>query len=73
MKKLHGIAREIAIDEQINKLELLEKAMHEWGFENVATIELHQMNKNGESYNMMKNYYNLYNAAMAENFGFGCF
>lgn len=72
MKKLHGLAREMAIDEQINKLELLEQVTREWGFENVATIELCQMNKNGESYNMMKKYYDLYNATMAEDFGFGC-
>jgi len=30
MKNLHGIAREMAIDEMLNKKELLEKAGREW-------------------------------------------
>ena len=70
MKNLHGYAREIAIDEQLNKAELLEKAGREWGLEDVATVELYKMNENGETYAMMKKYYDLYNAAMAEDFGF---
>jgi hypothetical protein len=68
MKNLHGITREIAIDEMPNKKELLEKAGREWGLEDVATIELYKMNENGETYVMMKKYYNLYNAAMVEGF-----
>lgn len=70
MKNLHGIAREMAINEMLNKMELLEKAGREWGLENVATIELYKMKDNGETYVMMKKYYDLYNAAMAEDFGF---
>lgn len=68
MKNLHGYARELAIDEQLNKLALLDKAGREWGLEDVATIELYKMNENGETYVMMKKYYDLYNAAMAEDF-----
>ena len=68
MKNLHGYARELAIDEQLNKMELLEKAGREWGLEDVATVELYKMNENGETYIMMKKYYDLYNAAMAEGF-----
>ena len=54
MKNLHGYARELAIDEQLNKLDLLDKAGREWGLEDVATIELYKMNENGETYAMMK-------------------
>lgn len=68
MKNLHGYAREIAIDEQLNKAELLEKAGREWGLENVATIELYKMKDNGDTYAMMKKYYDLYNGAMEEDF-----
>lgn len=68
MKNLHGYARELAIDEQLNKAELLDKAGKEWGLEDVGTIELYKMNENGETYAMMKKYYDLYNAAMAEDF-----
>ena len=70
MKNLHGYARELAIDEQLDKLALLDKAGREWGLEDVATIELYKMHENGETYVMMKKYYDLYNAAMAEDFGF---
>jgi len=70
MKNLHGYARDLAIDEQLNKKELLDKAGKEWGLENVATVELYKMNENGDTYVMMKKYYDLYNAAMAEDFGF---
>lgn len=68
MKNLHGYARELAIDEQLNKLDLLDKAGREWGLEDVGTVELYLMNRNGETYAMMKKYYDLYNAAMAEDF-----
>lgn len=70
MKNLHGYAREIAIDEMLNKLELLEKAGHEWGLEDDSTVELYKMNERGESYVAMKKFYNLVNAAMTEEFGF---
>lgn len=68
MKNLHGYARELAIDEQLNKRELLDTACTSWGLEDVATIELFKMNENGETYVMMKKYFDLYNAAMAEDF-----
>lgn len=70
MKNLHGYAREIATNEMIDKMELLEKAGREWGLEDDSTVELYKMNENGETYAMMKKYYDLVNAAMAEDFGF---
>ena len=69
MKNLHGYAREIAIDEMINKKELLEKAGREWGLEDDGTIELYLMEKN-HTYREMLNYYNLRNAALVQDFGF---
>ena len=71
MKNLHGYARELAIDEMLNKAELLEKAGKEWGLEDDSTIELYRMNERGETYKTMHNFYNLVNATMAEDyFGF---
>ena len=69
MKNLHGIAREIAINEQLDKLALLDKVAHEWGLEDNGTIELHIMAKSC-SYADMLAYYKLYNEAMAEDWGF---
>lgn len=69
MKNLHGIAREIAIDEMLDKKALLEKAGKEWGLEDDGTIELYLMEVN-HTYREMLNYYNLRNAAIAEDFGF---
>lgn len=69
MKNLHGIAREIAIDEMLDKKALLEKAGHEWGLEGDGTVELYLMEVK-HTYREMLNYYNLRNAAIAEDFGF---
>lgn len=71
MKNLHGIAREIAIDEMLNKLDLLEKAGKSWGLEDPSTVEIYKMNENGETYAVMLRFYNLVNASMVEDFGFG--
>ena len=38
MKNLHGYARERAIDEMINKLDLLDKAGKEWGLEDPVLL-----------------------------------
>ena len=70
MKNLHGYAREIAIDDQINKLDLLDKAGKEWGLEDDSTIELYRMKDRGETYAMMMKFYKLVNATMEEDFGF---
>jgi len=70
MKNLHGYARELAIDEMLNKAELLEKAGREWGLEDDSTIELYRMNERGESYKTMMEFYKLVNASMAEDWGF---
>lgn len=69
MKGLHGFVREIAIEEQIRKMELLDKVSTEWGFEDVGTIEMHIMVKSC-TYNDMLAYYHLRNAALVEDFGF---
>lgn len=70
MKNLYDIILGTAIDETINKMELLNKARCEWGLEDVSTVELYKMNENGETYMMMKKYYDLVSAAMVEDFGF---
>lgn len=69
MKNVYERTRELAIDEQINKLNLLDKAAHEWGLEDLGTIELHTMQKSC-SYAEMLAFYNLYNTAMENDFGF---
>lgn len=69
MKNLHGLARELAIDEAINKKALIEKATENWGLEDAGTIELYLMEDHGESYVAMKRYYDRYRASMAEYFG----
>lgn len=69
MKNLHGYARELAIDEMLNKQELLDKAGREWGLEDDGTVELYTIAKSC-SYRNMVAYYNLRNEAMAEDFGF---
>lgn len=71
MKKLHGIAREMAIDEMLNKEALLDEMVKTYGFEAVETIELFRMEERGESYAMMLTYKKLVDGAAAENwFGF---
>lgn len=70
MKNLHGYAREITIDEMLNKAELLEQAGREWGLEDDSTIELYRMNERGESYKIMLEFYKLVNASLLEDFGF---
>ena len=67
MKYPHGRARDILIDEQINKLDLLDEAVHNLGFENETTIELFRMKENGKSYIAMRKFYN---EAMREEFEF---
>ena len=67
MKYPHGLARDILIDEQINKLDLLDEAVHNLGFENETTIELFRMKENGKSYIAM---WKFYNEAMREEFEF---
>lgn len=69
MKNLHGYARERAIDEMINKLDLLEQADKEWGLEDLSTIELYRMNENGEDYVTMLNFLYLVNFTLMSDFG----
>lgn len=70
MKNVHGLAREIMIDEILNKMELLERAGSEWGLEDESTVELYKMKDNGASYTDMLAFYHLVNEAMAEDWGF---
>lgn len=70
MKNLHGAAREAAINAQIDKLELLDKAGKAWGLEDDSTVELYRMNERGESYKTMLEFYKLVNASMTEDWGF---
>lgn len=71
MKNPHGIARELMINEQIDKKALLDAMVQTYGFEDAATIELFQMNERGESYAMMLAYKKLVDGAAAEGwFGF---
>lgn len=65
MRKLHGIAREIAIDEQIAQYELLNSATREWGLEDDCTVELYKMKERGENYKAMKKFYELVNQTIA--------
>ena len=67
MKNLHGAAREAAINAQIDKLELLDKAGKAWGLEDDSTIELYRMKERGESYATMLAFYNLVNASIEDN------
>lgn len=69
MKNLHGYARELAIDEMLNKLDLLEQAGKEWGLEDPCTIELYRMNENGKDYTTMLNFFYLVNLALMGDFG----
>lgn len=68
-KNPHGLTRDMLIEEQLNKQELLDKATHEWGLEDDGTIELYLMTKSC-TYRDMVTYYNLRNEAMASDFGF---
>ena len=71
MKNLHGIAREMLIDEMLNKRALLDIAAREWGLEDNSTIELFKMNENGEDYITMKKFYDTVKvASYFEFFGF---
>lgn len=69
MKNLHGYAREHAIDEMLNKLDLLEQAGKEWGLEEKSTIELYLMKESGASYKQMLAYYKEVNSNLEEEFG----
>lgn len=69
MKKLHGYARELAIDEMLDKQALLDKAGQEWGLEDDGTVELYMMAKHC-TYRDMLAYYRLRNEAMATDWGF---
>lgn len=51
-----------------NKNELLNMAVREFGFEDTCTIELFRMAELDCKYEEMKNYYELYKAAAAEDF-----
>ena len=70
MKNLHGYARELAIDEMLDKLDLLGNAGQEWGLEDDSTIELYRMNARGESYKIMHAFYKLVCSAIDGDFGF---
>ena len=65
MKNLHGYAREIAIDEMVNKEALLERAGTEWGLEDDHTIALYAM-KSTSTYAEMLNAYKVYIREMKE-------
>lgn len=66
MKSLHGYARELAIYDQVDKLDLLERATKKWGHEDINTIELYRMNERGESYATMLMFYKMVEACMVE-------
>lgn len=71
MKNLHGYARDLAIDEQLNKLALLEEVGQNRGLEDPMVVELYRMNERGEDYATMVSYKTLYEGAEAEDwFGF---
>lgn len=71
MKNLHGYAREIAINEMMDKEALLNETVTNRGFEDELTIELFRMKERGETYAMMVEYKKLYENAEAEEwFGF---
>ena len=65
MKNLHGIAREVAIDEMLNRKALLDKAAREWGFEYEGTIKLYEMEQTS-TYKEMMAYYKEQNDALTE-------
>ena len=65
MKNPHGIAREMLIDEMLNKAALVDKAVAEWGLEYDGTVTLATMAQNGTSYAVMVRFYNVRNETIA--------
>lgn len=65
MMNLHGIAREIAIDEQLNKTALLNKVAREWGCGFDGTVTLYEMAPTA-TYKDMIEYYNKRNSELTE-------
>ena len=71
MMKLHGTAREIAINKMLAIEELKDHMVKTYGFEFSATIEFFQMCERHESLNILREYVKLVDGAAAEKwFGF---
>ena len=60
MMNLHGYARELAIDEMIDKRALIDKACHQWGLEDEGTIQLCLMDAKGVDYKSMLAYFRMH-------------
>ena len=71
MMKLHGAAREIAINKMLAIEELKDHMVKTYGFEFSATIEFFKMCERHESLNILREYVKLVDGAAAEDwFGF---
>lgn len=60
MKNFHGYARELAIDEMIDKRCLIDRACREWGLEEQGTRMLCLMDAKGLDYKSMLAYFHLH-------------
>lgn len=70
MKNMYGIAREIAVDEQLSKAALLQEAKKLWGLSDKGTTKLYNMNWLGESYANMLAYFDEYKKDYVIEYGF---